>query len=103
MKEQHLLKNRKNDFLKELARELLINENSELDQTISHVCQKLNISEEEVRGFINSLYRRGFLIKYWRGQRYSLTLEGIAFLINLAESCYFTQDLEGEKHGCGKS
>jgi predicted transcriptional regulator len=99
MEAKHLLKNRKRDFLKEFARELLLNENSELDQTISYICQKFNISEKEVKTFVNFLYRRGFLIKYERGQKYSLTLNGVAFLLNLAENCYFDNNLEGEEHG----
>ena len=99
MKAEHLLKNRKRDFLKELARELLLNENSELDQTISYICQKFNISEEEVKTFVNFLYRRGFLVKYERGQKYSLTLNGVTFLLNLAENCYFDNNLKDEEYG----
>jgi predicted transcriptional regulator len=102
MKTKHLLKNRKRDFLKEFARELLLNENSELDQIISHISQKFNISEEEVKTFVNFLYRKGFLVKYERGQKYALTLNGVNFLLDLAESCYFSQNLEGEGYERGR-
>jgi predicted transcriptional regulator len=101
MNTEHLLKNRERNFLKELARELLLNENSELDQTISYICQKFNISEKEVKTFVNFLYRRGFLVKYDRGQKYSLTLNGVSFLLNLVESCYFSEDLEADSDGDG--
>jgi predicted transcriptional regulator len=48
-----------------------------------------------VEGFVNYLYRHGLLIKYDHGRKYSLTLNGVNFLLNLAEGCYFSKDLEG--------
>jgi predicted transcriptional regulator len=103
MAHNHLLEIKKNEFLKEIARWLLLNENSHLDQTISQICQKLGISYEVVESFVNYLYRHNLLVKYDRGQKYSLTLNGVNFLLNLAESCYFSEDLEGEKYECGRA
>jgi predicted transcriptional regulator len=98
MKTEHLLKNRKGEFLKEIARWLLLNENSNLDQTISQICQRLGISYESVESFVNYLYRHNFLVKYDRGRRYSLTVNGISFLLNLVEACYLSKNLEEENY-----
>jgi predicted transcriptional regulator len=99
MVHNHLLEIKKNELLKEIARWLLLNENSYLDQTISQICQRLGISYEVVESFVNYLYRHNLLVKYERGQKYSLTLNGVNFLLNLVESFYFTQDLKGEDDG----
>ena len=98
MKAEHLLKNKRIDFLKVLARELLINERSEIDKIVLTISQTFKVPEEEVRGFINYLYRHGLLVKYERGTKYSLTLDGVSFLIDLAEKCYIFNDLEGGKN-----
>jgi predicted transcriptional regulator len=99
MSHNHLIEIKKNEYIKEIARWLLLNENSNLDQTISQICQRLGISYEVVKSFVNYLYRRNLLIKYDRGQRYSLTLNGVAFLLNLAENCYFDNNLKGDLDG----
>jgi len=98
MSRNHLLEVKKNEFIKEIARWLLLNENSHLDQTISQICQRLGISYEIVESFVNYLYRHNFLVKYQRGQRYLLTLRGVAFLLSLAGNWYLNRNLEGEKH-----
>jgi predicted transcriptional regulator len=96
--QNHLLKNREKDFLKLIAREILLNENSDIDTTILHICKRIKIPEEKVRSFVSFLYRHGFLVKYERGQKYVLTLGGVNFLLKLAESCYFSQNLEEENY-----
>jgi predicted transcriptional regulator len=103
MSHKPLLEVKKNEFIKEIARWLLLNENSHLDQTISQICQRLGISYEIVESFVNYLYRHNLLVKYDRGQRYSLTLNGVNFLLNLAEACYFSKDLKGGEHECGRA
>ena len=96
------LKNKKYEFLKLLARELLLHENSEIEQAIISISKRIKISEEKIREFIAFLYRHGLLIKYERGQKYALTLNGVNFLLDLAESCYFSQNLEGKRHESGR-
>jgi predicted transcriptional regulator len=78
-------------------------ENSNLSQTISQICQKLGISYKVVESFVDYLYRHNLLVKYDRGQRYSLTLNGLNFLLNLAESCYLSQNFKGESHERGRA
>ena len=102
MKTEHLLKNKKYDFLKVLARELLLYENSEIEEAVIHISKRIKVSEEKIRWFISFLYRNGLLIKYERGQKYALTLNGVNFLLDLAESCYFSQNLEGEGYERGR-
>jgi predicted transcriptional regulator len=99
MAHNHLLEIKRREFINEIARELLVNENSNLSQTISQICQKLGISYKVVESFVDYLYRHNLLVKYDRGQRYSLTLNGVNFLLNLAESCYLSEDLEVEDDG----
>jgi len=103
MSHNHLLEIKKNEFLKLIAREILVNEGSDIDATILHICKRIKISEETVKSFVNFLYRCGFLVKHERGQKYSLTLNGVNFLLELAESCYFTQNLGVENHEHARS
>jgi predicted transcriptional regulator len=94
----NLLKNKANDFLKLLAWEILVYENSKIDEAVIHISKRIKISEEKIRGFISFLYRHGFLVKYERGQKYALTLNGVNFLLSLAEDFYLDKNLEGGKN-----
>jgi len=103
MSRNHLLEIKKKEYIKEIVRLILLNENSHLDQTISEICQKLGVSSEVVKSFVDYLHRHNLLVKYDRGQKYSLTLNGLSFLLNLAENCYFDNNLEGEEHEHGRA
>jgi predicted transcriptional regulator len=103
MMADNLLKNKRHNLLKVLARGLLLYENSEIEEAIISISKRIKISEDKIREFITFLYRHGLLIKYERGQKYSLTLSGVAFLLNLAENCYFDNNLEGEEHEHGRA
>jgi DNA-binding transcriptional regulator PaaX len=98
MTQNPLFEIKRSEFIKKIARELLVKENTDLDQTVAYICQKFGVSEKEVRAFVNFLYRKGFLVKYSRGKRYSFTLNGLTFLFNLTQDLYFSRDLEDDNY-----
>ena len=91
MQTKHPLKIKESEFLKEVARQVLINESSDLKETISYISEKLNIPQEKVLSFIAFLKRHGFLVNE-RSGRYILTLNGLSFLLDLV------LDFEEENH-----
>ena len=97
---RHLLETRSDEYLSLVARELLLSEGQNLGQTIARISKKLNVSKEKIKNFVEYLYKSNFLVK--TKERFGFTLEGVNYLLNLAEGFYFTQDLEGEKRGYGK-
>jgi predicted transcriptional regulator len=99
MKTKQLLKNKVHHFIKDITRELLLNENSNLDDTILLIAQKFGIPKRQVKSFVDSLYRKGLLVKYNRGKNYSLTLAGLSFLLGLAEGLYIDSNLRGGDSG----
>jgi len=94
---RHLLEVRKSEYLSLVARELLLSEGQNLEQTIASISKKLNVSKEKIGRFVEHLYRSNLLVK--SKERFGFTLEGINYLLSLAESCYFLEDLEGEDNG----
>jgi predicted transcriptional regulator len=97
MSRNPLLEVRKNKYLNLVARELLLSEGQNLEQTVTLISKKLNINKEKIWRFVEYLYRSNLLVK--SKEKFGFTLEGVSHLLSLVESFYFTQDLKGEDDG----
>jgi predicted transcriptional regulator len=98
---RRLLETRSDEYLSLVARELLLSEGQNLEETITLISKKLNVSKEKIERFVKYLYRRNFLLK--SRERFGFTIEGVNFLLNLAEVVYFDKNLEGGIHEHGRS
>jgi predicted transcriptional regulator len=78
-----LLKNSESEFLKLLAKELLLNELNEIEKVVSSVSQQTQVPKKKIERLVNFLNKQGLLVKY--GQKYALTTKGIIFLLTLYE------------------
>jgi len=96
MRGHQLLRVKKYSYLKLIARELLLSEGQNLGQTITLISKKLNISKEKIERFVECLYRSNLLVK--SKEKFGFTVEGVNYLLSLAEGCYFSKNLEGEEH-----
>jgi predicted transcriptional regulator len=94
---RHLLETRSDEYLSLVAYELLLSEGQNLEQTIILISKKLNISKEKIERFVNQLYKSKFLVK--SREKFGFTLEGVNYLVSLAEGIYFDNNLEVENHG----
>jgi len=92
-----LLEIKKNKYLTLVARELLLSDGENLEETIVLISRKLNLSREKVEQFISYLYRSNFLLKI--KERFYLTFGGVNFLLSLAEGVYFNRSLVSESYG----
>jgi hypothetical protein len=93
---RHLLEVRKDEYLSLVARELLLSEGQNLEETIGLISKKLNVKKEEIESFVDKLYRGNLLIK--SRENFGFTIEGITFLLSLAEGCYASKNFEVDKH-----
>jgi predicted transcriptional regulator len=100
MSRNPLLEVRKDEYLSLVARELLISEGQNLEETITLISKKLNISKEKVEQFVEYLYRSNLLLK--TKERFGLTLQGVQFLLSLVQDVYFNKNLEGGIHERGR-
>jgi predicted transcriptional regulator len=94
---RHLLETRSDEYLKLVARELLLSEGQNLEQTITLISKKLNINKDKINRFVEHLYRLNLLIKS-KG-KFGFTPEGLNYLVGLVQSIYFSKNFEGDTHG----
>jgi predicted transcriptional regulator len=92
-----LLEIRSDEYLSLVARELLLSERQSLEETITVISKKLNVSKEKVETFIDKLYRKNLLIK--SRETFGFTIEGINLLLSLVEECYASSNSEADGHG----
>jgi hypothetical protein len=95
-----LLKVKKDSYLKLIARELLLSEGQDLEETITSISKKLSIGKKKIERFIEYLYRSNLLVK--SKERFGFTVEGINYLVGLAQGIYFDEDLRGDIHEYGR-
>jgi predicted transcriptional regulator len=88
---RHLLEIRSDEYLSLVARELLLSEGQNLEQTIAIISKKLNISKEKVERFVEYLYRSNLLVK--SREKFGFTLKGVNYLVGLVQDIYFDDDL----------
>jgi predicted transcriptional regulator len=84
MKTQHILRNRKQEFIKPVLEALFVNQGLSLKDTIVLISSRLNISTKTVENLIKRLYRNGFLII--SRDKYAFTLEGNFYLLSILDS-----------------
>jgi Mn-dependent DtxR family transcriptional regulator len=81
---RHSIEIKMKEYLKPIARILLLNQGSSLKDVIVLIASRLNIPIKTVQSFVKSFYRKGFLLI--SRDKYVFTIEGNLYLLSVLGS-----------------